>query len=696
MKNIINKYLIAGLAFLAVLGCKEDERDFSYAQYGEGPSELALLFDVYQDNSGTVKMIPTAQGADSFTISFGDSANSEESLAAGETTSFTYPEGVYQVKLTAHGYDGKTAEKTLELVVSFIAPQNLMVTIENSTSISRLVTVTATADFGINFDVYFGEPGFPDPLSANMGDSVEYTYVAPGTYTITVVAMSAAVETTTYTVDFEVTEVLMPLTAAPTPTAAPASVISIYSDAYTGVPLSEVNPGWGQTTTLTEVAIEGNNTWLYENLNYTGIVTSYTSPTDLSAMSHVHFDYWTPESAVATTALGLKLVNTTIGGEDLEFVNNMTPGEWVGVDIPLTAYEAVNLSQISQLLFDTGTGFDGTVFIDNLYFYQDSPSSPPTAAPTPTHAPGTVISLYSDAYTNISLAEINPGWGQTTVLTEVQIAGNNTWKYENLNFSGIVSDYGNPTDLTSMTHLHFDFWTPQTADPVTVLGMKLVNTNIGSEDLEFAPNVSQGTWMSVDIPLADYSTNLSAVSQFIWDTAAGFDGTVFIDNLYFYALAATEPTTAAPTPTVAAANVISLYSDAYTNIGLSEVNPNWGQSTGLTQVQIAGNNTWKYEALNFSGIVSDYGNPTNLSSMTHLHFDYWTPDMTILGMKLVNTNITQEDIEFAPALSQGTWVSVEIPLANYAVDLTAISQFIWDSAAGPDGTVFIDNLYFHN
>ena len=208
--------------------------------------------------------------------------------------------------------------------------------------------------------------------------------------------------------------------------------------------------------------------------------------------------------------------------------------------------------------------------------------------------------------------------------------------------------------------------------------------------------MTQVTWIGVDIPLVGYSTNLSAVSQFIWDTADGFDGTIYIDNLYFYAPVGTEPTTAAPTPTVAAANVISLYSDAYTNIGLSEVNPNWGQSTGLTQVQIAGNNTWKYEALSFSGIVSDYGNPTNLSSMTHLHFDYWTPDMTILGMKLVNTNITQEDTEFAPTLSQGTWVSVEIPLANYAVDLTAISQFIWDSDAGPDGTVFIDNLYFHN
>ncbi len=693
MKNITMKYLIAGFALLAVLGCKEDERDFSYAQYGEGPSNLGLLFRVSQDNSGTVTMVPTADGADSFTISFGDSANSEESLVAGETASFTYAEGVYQVKLVAHGYDDQTAELTEELVVAFIAPQNLEVTIENSTSVSRLVSVTATAEFGITYDVYFGETGFPEPLSANMGDTVEYTYAAPGVYTITVEAMSAAIETTTYTVDFEVTEVLMPLTAAPVPLAPPVSVISIYSDTYTGVSLSEVNPNWGQSTTLAEVAIEGNNTWLYENLNYTGIVTNYDNPTDLSSMSHVHFDYWTPESSVATTTLGLKLVNTTIGGEDIEFIQDMTQGEWVSVDIPLTAFEAVNLSAISQLLWDSGDGYDGTVFIDNLYFYQDSPMSPPTAAPTPTYVAGTVISLYSDAYTNIGLSEVNPGWGQGTVLSEVQIEGNNTWKYENLSFSGIVSDYVNPTDLSGMTHLHFDYWTPLTTDPLTMLGMKLVNTNIGSEDLEFVPNVTQGSWVSVDIPLSDYAADLSAVSQFIWDTAEGVDGTVYIDNLLFYANA---PTTAAPTPTVPAANVISLYSDAYTNIGLSEVNPGWGQTTVLTEVQVAGNNTWKYEMLSFSGIVSDYINPTDLSSMTHLHFDYWTPNMTDLGMKLVNTTINQEDLEFAPTLTQGSWVSVEIPLADYAADLSAISQFIWDSAAGIDGTIFIDNLYFHN
>ena len=270
----------------------------------------------------------------------------------------------------------------------------------------------------------------------------------------------------------------------------------------------------------------------------------------------------------------------------------------------------LNTTYYIRIRAESDLGVSYSNVLTYLYI-NDLVAAPTTAAPTPTRNPDSVISLFSDAYTNIGLSEVNPNWNQSTVLTEVQIAGNNTWKYDNLNFSGIVSDYANPTDLTSMTHLHFDFWTPQAADPVTVLGMKLVNTNDASEDIEYASNLTQGTWIGVDIPLVGYSTNLSAVSQFIWDTADGFDGTIYIDNLYFYAPVGTEPTTAAPTPTVAAANVISLYSDAYTNIGLSEVNPNWGQSTTLSEVQIAGNNTWRYEALAFRLLDTRHDNPRN-------------------------------------------------------------------------------------
>ena len=66
--------------------------------------------------------------------------------------------------------------------------------------------------------------------------------------------------------------------------------------------------------------------------------------------------------------------------------------------------------------------------------------------------------------------------------------------------------------------------------------------------------------------------------------------TVYIDNLYFYKSrgggTATEPTAAAPTPPArAAADVVSIFSGAYTNITGTDFNPNWGQSTVVTTIE---------------------------------------------------------------------------------------------------------------
>jgi hypothetical protein len=45
------------------------------------------------------------------------------------------------------------------------------------------------------FDVYFGEPGTDEPVSANNGEIV-YTYKTAGTYKIRLCQKSAAIQTT--------------------------------------------------------------------------------------------------------------------------------------------------------------------------------------------------------------------------------------------------------------------------------------------------------------------------------------------------------------------------------------------------------------------------------------------------------------------------------------------------------------------
>jgi len=301
-----------------------------------------------------------------------------------------------------------------------------------------------------------------------------------------------------------------------------------------------------------------------------------------------------------------------------------------------------------------------------------------------------VTSIFSDSYTSITTNEWNPGWGQTTTLATIDIDGNATLKYDLLNFTGIVTDYGNPTDISSKTHVHFDYWT----NSIDTLSLKLVSA--GQEDMEAVPSITIGQWVGVDIPLSDYAiTDKTGLIQLIFDAQGGnvTGGTVYIDNIYFYKELAAAPTIGAPVPTTDAAGVISIFSDSYTPLQTNEWNPGWGQTTILTTVNIDGNATLKYDLLNFTGIVTDYGNPTNISAKTHVHFDYWVSDIKITHLKLKLVSAGEEDMEAVPSLTFGQWVGVDIPLSDYAIsDKSGLIQLIFDSTGG---TVFIDNLYFY-
>ncbi len=690
------KYLFSySLVLLVFMNCTNEEDNFDYLNTVVVPTNVSALFQVTQDNTGLVTITPNATGAVSFNIDFGD----ESEIAVvnqGENIQHTYLEGTYTVNLEAIGLTGLKSTTSKDLVVSFKAPENLVVIIENDAAISKKVNVTATADYAMTFDVYFGEEGNDTPVSANIGEMASFTYQQPGTYSIRVVAKSAAIETTEFVTDFDVTEILQPVASAPTqPSRIETDVISIFSSAYTDVAGTNYFPDWGQAGQGSGWAmfdLNGDEMLQYINLSYQGIALADGTTVDVSGMEYLHMDVWT---AGGIDNLETSLINNA-GGNVTEkpVLSALTAGEWTTIEIPISDYtdQGLTVTEIFQMKFVGAPWAAGTVFIDNIYFWK-SPviaTTPDVAAPDPTFGAGDVISLFSNSYTNITLSELNPGWGQTTTLTPTNIGGNDIWLYESLNYTGIVTDYGNPTDITGMDFVHFDYFTPD-AD---VLGLKIVNTVVGQEDIAFVGSVIKGTWVSVTIPLDNYAIDRSGVTQLLFDTTGG-SAKVYIDNLYFYKESdSTQPTVQAPVPTISASDVVSIYSDSYTSVGISELNPGWGQTTTLTEVNIGGSNVWKYELLNYTGIVTDYGNPTDLSAMSYVHFDYFAPDPTILGLKIVNTVVGQEDLKFVDVVT-GTWVSVTIPLDTYAIDRSAVTQLLFDTTGG-SATVYIDNLYFHN
>jgi hypothetical protein len=139
---------------------------------------------------------------------------------------------------------------------------------------------------------------------------------------------------------------------------------------------------------------------------------------------------------------------------------------------------------------------------------------------------------------------------------------------------------------------------------------------------------------------------------------------------------------------VPAADVIAVFSDAYSVIPGTDLNPNWGQATAVSQIQIEGNNTMKYTGLNYQGI--QLGSAQNVSDRTHLHLDFWSANSTNLMVFLISTG----PVETSYTLTVPTdgWTSLEIPLSAFApVDMGDVIQLKFEG----NGDIYLDNIYFH-
>jgi len=162
------------------------------------------------------------------------------------------------------------------------------------------------------------------------------------------------------------------------------------------------------------------------------------------------------------------------------------------------------------------------------------------------------------------------------------------------------------------------------------------------------------------------------------------------------------PTTIAPTPTVAAADVISLFSSAYTNRAVETWRTSWsaGNSALVDPYVIAGHNVKRYSLFNFVGVEFGIAVPANAvdaSAFTTLHVDLWTPNPSAnLEIQLVNDASGTAAIGKyqAGALATGSWISLDIPLASFAglTSKNKLQQLLFVAAAPT--VLYVDNIYF--
>ena len=444
---------------------------------------------------------------------------------------------------------------------------DFVITEENDSGNSVGVTPSSTG--GTSYSIDFNDPNATgnEDVIASSGPKATYTYAEESaTYDITVTASAANAadvsKTKSHTVQFEAATVLADFEDA--------ASLNLRDDAGGGAVITvESQTGMDGSASNVGVAVyNGAGNWDAFSINPTNYI-------DVRTKGIITVEYYQSEGLARDILL--KLENPKTDQDDIFAIEVLTTSTadtgWQTLTFdfhsnnvvgshPNGALDVILDQYATMALFvDFGTPVAGTYWFDNIEGAEwgiavpDSDqdgvidsidkckdeagpaendgcpivATPTTPAPTPTDT--NTISIFSDAYTNIAVSEWNPGWGQTTTLTEISISGNATLEYGLFNYTGIVTSYDNPTDVSGKTYVHIDYHTPNASS----LSIKLVNTaepdGATKEDIESVGTIVTGSWQSVDIPLADYTTNLSGVTQIVLESSGG---TVFIDNIYFH------------------------------------------------------------------------------------------------------------------------------------------------------------------
>jgi hypothetical protein len=342
---------------------------------------------------------------------------------------------------------------------------------------------------------------------------------------------------------------------------------------------------------------------------------------------------------------------------------------------------------------------DITYYLDNIDFSAVG-EAPVITAPTntpgvpPTSPASVVTSIFSDSYTAISGVDTFPNWGQSTIVTTETIAGNAVLKHANLNYQGITFPV---QDLSGHTKLRIDYFAGASSklevflinsDDVNGKGNAVEKVHV----LDVTTALKVGAWNNAIIDLSAFApVDLSKVDQMKF---VG-DGDVYLDNIYFFGSNA-APAAAPDAPTYAAADVTSVYSDAYIAAVTPNINPGWGQATVTTEKVLSGNKVLEYKGLNYQGTAFE-AEALDVSAHTHVQFDYWTADASKFRFFIVGGEPAKEAGKEVVA-TLNTWNTVKVPLSFYSdatVDLSAVKQFkVDDATTGELATVYFDNMIF--
>ncbi|MFN3754818.1 glycosyl hydrolase family 16 [Flavobacterium sp.] len=182
---------------------------------------------------------------------------------------------------------------------------------------------------------------------------------------------------------------------APVPTRAASSVVSLFSDAYTNLPVRHYNGFFlgsntqgGAGNNPNDVDIQApfvngslDNIIHYTQLDFVSFGMYETVPrVNISGMTHMHVDINVRQAVSPTNFIRIELHSSLANGPttssgsfvvNAATLTNVDPNGWASIDIPIASFPGFNdAANLGQVFFVSGNpGGIFNIWVDNVYFY---------------------------------------------------------------------------------------------------------------------------------------------------------------------------------------------------------------------------------------------------------------------------------------------------------------------------------------
>ncbi|NND87677.1 MAG: hypothetical protein HKM28_00350 [Flavobacteriaceae bacterium] len=356
MKSKYFNILFLCFALFSFVSCEEDDRDLNFIDAVSEPTNISLLVQLTQDNSGMVTFTPSGESVSLFRLNYGDGSEVEE-VQPGDIATHVYPEGNYSVEVTGVNIIGETTTVVQEVVVSFLPPENLMINVSPVSGDAFSIAVSATADFAVGFEVYFGDQANETPTPLMVGETITHTYPETGVYTLRVVAFAGGAATIEDTMEVVIENpIVLPIDFEST--TIEYSFID-FGGAATSVAANPDPSGENTSDNVAELFKEvGAEVWA-------GTVIELGAPIDFTTFQGFSLKSYSPQAGV-TIKLKIENANDNMIAAEVDAVTTVTD-EWETLFFDFTGTDFTQEYSKIIVFYDFGNiGTGATYYFDDI------------------------------------------------------------------------------------------------------------------------------------------------------------------------------------------------------------------------------------------------------------------------------------------------------------------------------------------